>query len=112
MDEALGRFAENDHKGCLDDLRFLLAQYPDDVNALFYGGLCAYNLGMYDRARALLHRAATHPVDVFNEEAAWYHALTLERLGADGALDAFVRISANEGFYAEQARQHLATRSR
>ncbi len=111
MDEALGRFVRNDHKGCLDDLRFLLDQYPDDVNALFYGGLCAYNLGLYDRADKLLERAATHTVDVFDEEAAWYHAVTLERLGqAEAAKEEFARIASQDGFYAKQAASRTAGR--
>ncbi len=102
--EALARFARNDHKGCLDDLRFLMEQYPDDVNAHFYAGLCSYNLGLYGRARTLLHRAATHPVPAFDEEAAWYHALTLEQLGESAAAqEAFGRISAGQGFYADRA---------
>ena len=108
MDAALGRFAANDHKGCLDDLRFVLNQYPDDVNALFYAGLCSYNLGMYQRARVFLHRAATHPVDVFDEEAQWYHALTLERLGETAAAqEAFARIATADGFYAGKARSKM-----
>ncbi len=108
MDAATDRFARNDHKGCLDDLRFVLNQYPDDVNALFYAGLCAYNLGLYNHARALLHRAATHPVDVFDEEATWYHALTLERLGEkDAAQEAFTRIARLGGFYAAGAEVRL-----
>ena len=104
MDEALYRFAQNDHKACLDDLRFLLEQYPDDVNALFYAGLCCYNLGLYTHARTFLHRAATHHVRVFDEEAQWYHALTLERLGeVEAAQEAFARIAADGGFYAAKA---------
>lgn len=111
MEDALGRFVRNDHKGCLDDLRFLLDQYPDDVNALFYGGLCAYNLGLYDRADKLLQRAATHPVDAFDEEAAWYHALTLERFGqAEAAKEEFSRIASQDGFYAKQAASRTAGR--
>ncbi|MBK9147332.1 MAG: hypothetical protein IPM12_05855 [Flavobacteriales bacterium] len=110
MDEAIGRFARNDHKGCLDDLRFVLLQYPDDANALFYAGLCSHNLGMHARARVLLHRAAVHPVDVFDEEAAWYHALTLEKLGErDAAREAFSRIASQGGFYAERAIAKLAS---
>lgn len=109
MDGALQRFAANDHKACLDDLRFVLGQYPDDVNALFYAGLCCHNLGLHARARALLQRAAVHPVDVFDEEASWYHALTLEKLGErDTAREAFERIAAGGGFYAEQAVRRLA----
>ena len=113
MEEAIARFAANDHKGCLDDMRFVLNQYPEDVNALFYAGLCAHNLGLHQRARQLLHRAAVHPVDVFDEEAEWYHALTLEKLGeTDGAREAFTRISSRGGFYAERARDRLASPTR
>lgn len=108
MDEALYRFAQNDHRACLDDLRFLLAQYPDDVNALFYAGLCSYNLGLYKHARNFLHRAATHPIDVFDEEAQWYHALTLEQLDEHhAASEAFTRIAAGTGFYAERAKARI-----
>ena len=107
QDDALGSFVKNDHKGCLDDLRFLLDQHPDDVNALFYSGLCAYNLGLYDRARGFLQRAAGHPVDVFDEEAAWYYALTLDRLKDPGAHDAFQRIANGDGFYSELAKGRI-----
>jgi hypothetical protein len=108
MDVTLGKFVRNQHKACLEDLRFLLQQYPNDVNALFYAGLCSYNLGMNDRARSFFHRAATHPVQVFNEEAVWYHALTLSRLGEHtAATEAYQRIAAQDGFYAERARERL-----
>lgn len=111
MDEALRKFVRNDHKGCLEELRFLLQQYPDDVNALFYAGLCSYNLGMNERARTFLQRAATHAVDVFDEEATWYHALSLERLGeTEAAQESFVRIVARNGFYAERAEERLSGR--
>jgi hypothetical protein len=108
FDAALERFARNDHRGALDDLRFVLQQYPDDANALFYAGLCCYNLGLLPSARALLHRAAVHPVRVFDEEAAWYEALAAERLGdREAAQAAFARIAADGGFYAEPARHRL-----
>lgn len=108
MDGALGKFARGDHKGCLEDLRFLLEQYPDDVNATFYAGLCSYNLALYRNARRLLHRAATHPVDSFEEEATWYHALTLLRLGEEeAAREALERIAERNGFYAQPARDQL-----
>jgi hypothetical protein len=110
LERGLGKFARNDHKGCLEDLRIVLEQYPDDVNALFYAGLCSYNLALYSRARTFLHRAATHPIDSFQEEAVWYHALTLERLGdEEAAQEAFARIVAENGFYAERARPRLRT---
>ncbi|MBL7950679.1 MAG: hypothetical protein JNM62_03065 [Flavobacteriales bacterium] len=109
MDEALEKFVQNDHKGCLEDLRFVLAQYPDDVNALFYAGLCCYNLGMNERAERFLERAAHHSFPVFDEEAEWYHALALQRLGEQGpAQEAFHRIVRAQGFYAGRAAERIA----
>ena len=112
LDEAMDHFARAHHKEALAELRFLLTQYPDDVNALFYAGLCAYNLGLYDRARSFLHRVATHPVDAFDEEATWYHALTLQRAGErQASQEAFASIAAGGGFYAERAAE-MAERGR
>lgn len=111
MDEAMARFARSDHRGCLEELRFLLRQYPTDVNATFYAGLCAYNLGLYERAETLLGKAAMHGVDVFDEEAAWYHALTLQRLGEhERARERMAHIAQDGGFYAERARELIGTR--
>lgn len=108
MDVAMAKFARNDHRGCLEELRFLLAQYPNDVNALFYAGLCSYNLGLYDKAERFLGRAATHPIAVFDEEALWYQALAMEHTGEETeAREIFQRIANEGGFYAERARRKL-----
>jgi len=104
MEGALARFAAHDHKRAMMDLLLVLEQYPQDVNALFYAGLCAYNLGMLHRAVDLLERAAHHRIDTFDEEAEWYLALTLEQMGEHAAARAaFARITARGGFYAERA---------
>ena len=79
------------------------------MNALFYAGLCCYNLGLNDRAERLLDRAAKHTYQVFNEEADWYHALALDRLGRkDEARSAMVRIMQAKGFYAAHAAATIA----
>ena len=108
METAMNKFAHNDHKGCLQDLQRVLDQYPNDVNALFYSGLCCYNLGSYQRAKRLLFAAATHSITVFNEEADWYHALTLDHTGdAEEAKAAMIRIAEQNGFYSERAKKEL-----
>jgi hypothetical protein len=104
MDDALEKFVQNDHKGCLEELGFVLAQYPEDVNALFYAGLCSYNLGLNIRAERYLDRAARHTFNVFDEEAEWYHALALERSGKkENAFAEFERIARSGSFYADRA---------
>lgn len=111
MDAAMGKFVRNDHKGCLLDLQRVIDQYPDDVNALFYSGLCCYNLGLYQRAKRFLSRAATHTINVFDEEADWYHALTLKHTGeGEAARSSFLRIAEQNGFYADRARKELGHR--
>ena len=108
MEVAMAKFSRNDHRGCLEELRFLLAQYPNDVNALFYAGLCCYNLGMYTKAEKFLERAATHSISAFDEEAVWYNALAMERNGKkDSAKAIFQRIAREGGFYAERALERL-----
>ncbi|HOY27898.1 MAG TPA: hypothetical protein PLR96_02920 [Flavobacteriales bacterium] len=108
MDEALAKFVQNDHKGCLEELTFVLNQYPEDVNALFYAGLCSYNLGLNKRAERYLDRAARHAFNVFNEEAEWYHALAMERSGKkESARSEFERIARSASFYAERAQAKL-----
>lgn len=108
VDAALERFVAGDHKAALTELQFLLGQYPNDVNAQFYAGLCCYNLGLYPRALQLLQRAATNPSTAFEEEADWYAALTLQRMERrTEAQEAFARIVREGGFYADRAREQV-----
>lgn len=108
MDGALGAVAHGDDRRALDDLYFLLAQYPNDVNAQFYAGLVSYRLGLYPRAIRLLQAAASNPIDNFREEANWYAALsTLRKDGPKAARPALERIAGAGGFYAGQAEAAL-----
>lgn len=112
MEEALGRYVRNDEQGCIEELFFLLDQYPEDVNAQFYAGLCAYELGLYPRAKVYLKQAASHRIDTFKEEAAWYHALAVE--GDDGTQEArplFQQVAQERGFYADRAQRKLSDRA-
>jgi hypothetical protein len=106
---AMGKFSRGDRQGCLEDLFVVLEQYPEDVNALFYAGLCCYDLGLFPRAAGLLDRARRHEVDTFIEEADWYHALAVEHVdGRADALPLFNAVVERNGFYASRAREHLA----
>lgn len=112
MDEALEKFVRNDHRGCLEELRFVLDQYKNDVNALFYAGLCCYNLGLYERATRFLDRARNDSSGVFDEEADWYHALALMRNGQkEEARIEMERIAGTGSFYADRAKEALEKRA-
>ena len=106
---AMGKFAQGDRQGCLEDMFVVLEDYPNDVNALFYAGLCCYDLGLFARAATLLDRARSHEVDTFVEEAEWYHALARERTsGRAEAMPLFRAVVDRNGFYSARAREHLA----
>lgn len=111
MDLALGALAKGNDRTALDDLYFLLGQYPDDVNAQFYAGLACYRLGLYPRAMRLLHAARENTVDSFREESLWYEALaTGKQDGKAAARPALERIASGGGFYAAQAKALLEAR--
>lgn len=106
---AMDKFSRGDRQGCLEDMFVVLEDHPEDVNALFYAGLCCYDLGLFPRAASLLDRARTHEVDTFVEEAEWYHALAVERADGPGhALPFFNAVVERDGFYATRAKAHLA----
>lgn len=105
---AMGKFSRGDRQGCLEDMFVVLEDHPEDVNALFYAGLCCYDLGLFPRAVSLLDRARTHEVDTFIEEAEWYHALAVERaVGRENALPLFNAVVERNAFYAPRALAHL-----
>lgn len=111
MDVALGALAKGNDRTALDDLYFLLGQFPGDVNAQFYAGLACYRLGLYPRAIRLLHAAADNTVDSFQEESLWYEALsTIKQDGKSAAQPALERIANGGGFYAVQAKALLEAR--
>ncbi len=111
MEQAMAKFAQGDRLGCLEDLMFLLDQFPDDVNALFYAGLCAYDLGSFARAERYLDRVQHHTIDTYHEEAAWYYAQCIERSrGPVAARELFDRIAKANGFYAVKAQDKLIDR--
>lgn len=111
MNEALGRFVAGDRQACLEQLFYLMDQHPDDVNALFYGGLCAYELGLHQRAMAYLERANTHRIDTFKEESEWYHAMAVEKAqGIDAARPLVMKVAQRGGFYAIRADEWLSAR--
>ena len=104
----MGDIASGKYRAALDELYFLLNQYPDDVNAQFYAGLACYRLGLFPRALHFLHAAAVNPVNSFNEEAVWSEALALEKQeGFTAARPVLQRIADAGGFYAPQAKEKL-----
>lgn len=86
----------------------ILAQYPDDVNALFYGAMSQYHQANYEKACALFEKVDRNMINTFDEEALFYRGKSLKALNrADEATSHFIRVVQMNGFYKEHALQEM-----
>ena len=102
--KTLRYFNKGNYKKALSRFETVIKSYPDDINALFYGGLCYYNLGNNENAIEYFQKTAIHTYSNFDEEALWFLALSYRNLKLyDKAKGILKEISASKGFYAKQA---------
>lgn len=108
LGDAMEKFANNQYKEALQDYRVVLEQFPEDQNALFYGGLCYYNIGKPEKAIQFFLQIEKSYINTFYEEAKWYKALSYEQLNETEKLKATLEEIIDEnGFYAKKASQKL-----
>lgn len=108
LDNAMKKFKSTYYSAALADYEIILQQYPGDLNALFYGGLCNYHLKKYDKAILNLDQVINDKVDVFFEEAEWYKALSLaDASRKDEAKTLLEKIEKSGGFYKKDAAKKL-----
>ena len=101
-------FSKGNYKKSLIRFEEILKTYPEDLNANFYGGLCYYNLGEFQKANDLFEKCLSNEFTNFNQEAFWYVTKTLisQKEYKKAALNLNQIISENE-FYSEQAKISL-----
>ncbi|MFL2571366.1 MAG: tetratricopeptide repeat protein [Parvicellaceae bacterium] len=108
LKNALLLFRENKFKGALKEFKVILNKYPKDINALFYGGLCYYNINKQEKAVAHFQACLTHPFSIFEEEARWYKAKALyEKKEFNSAKLCLEEIILKNGFYSKSAKKLL-----
>jgi len=108
LEGAMKKFELNNYKGALRDFRTIIDQYPDDVNAHFYGGLCNYNLKRSNQAIAYFDKVISNFINSFNEESRWYKSLSLiQKRDMKTAEELLRSIIAEKGFYAVRASTKL-----
>lgn len=109
LEKAIGHYAAGRYRRSQLYFRDILNEYPDDVNALFYGGMADYHLGKDASAMERLALVEDHLIRTFQEPAAFYLGLLELRGGKmESAKERFRRIVDQGGFYAERARAVLA----
>jgi len=104
LEETMYYFSKNKYKYALKRLNIIGEQYKNDLNSMFYGGMCYFNLGDYQKALAAFDSIILLNVGPFHEEAKWYKAKTLIRLEEiEKAEEVLLDIVAENGFYKNQA---------
>ncbi|PWH86879.1 tetratricopeptide repeat protein [Brumimicrobium oceani] len=103
-------FSKGQFKIALKHYLKILDTYPKDVNANFYGGLCYFNLGQFDKATALLSKSYSLGYGNFREEAKWFTARAeIEEKHVLKAKHLLEEIIEEGGFYKERAMKELKT---
>lgn len=106
--EVQSKFRKNKFKAALKGYKTILSQYPNDLNAHFYSGLCYYNINKLNKAIEHFDRVIPHEFNTFQEEANWYKALSLYELGETSACISLLnKIASSNGFYTEKASKLL-----
>lgn len=88
--------------------KVILKHYPNDLNALFYLGFTAHNVGECKESIKFLDQIEQSYYGNFDQEAAWYKfKCTLEQKNYDLARKQVQSIIERNGFYKEQAQEAL-----
>ena len=109
LEETLYYFSKDRYKNALKRLNIISSHFKNDLNAMFYGGLCYYNLGEFDTALQEFNAILSLKQGPFTEEAQWYKAKTLLKLERNRAAKKLLaEIILVNGYYAEQAKELMA----
>lgn len=94
---------KGEYKQALARFNIILSHYPDDLNALFYSGLCYYNLGEYIHSSEMFKVCLTAKFNNFYEEAEWMLAKSYEANGeTEKAKAIFQLIKEKGGYYSKR----------
>jgi tetratricopeptide (TPR) repeat protein len=108
LELSLNKYKQSKYKQALVNFLTILNKYPNDLNAHYYGGLCYYNINNPTKALEFFDYILTHDHNTFYQEAQFYKALCLQRLGEYGKANFLLKkIVAQNGFFAEQAKALL-----
>jgi tetratricopeptide (TPR) repeat protein len=90
----------------LENFNAILNTYPDDINALFYGGLCYFEQKQYNKSIAFFDQARKNSFLNFREEAEWLLLQSyVESNDFEKANALKNEIVNGNGFYAKRAKE-------
>jgi len=108
LDQSISAFDKGSYRLSEEKFSVILGQYPDDVNALFYGGLSSFQIGNYNQAILWFQTVLNQPIKTFYEEAEFYLGMS-HKAAKDykAANEIFRRIKSKGGFYAQKASESI-----
>lgn len=105
LSEAIEEFSNGNYKLSLLGFDQILANYPNDANALFYSALSLYNLKAFIQAENRLDNLKANEFGNFQEEAEWYLLMVYKQQKNEVAFNSLKKtIISAQGFYAEKAK--------
>lgn len=108
LDESILLFEQSKYKKALKRFNVILETYEDDINAHFYGGLCYYNLGQYEKAIEYFDHSYDLSFGNFRQEAQWFKAKALVEMNELADAKKLLNNIVNENkFYANHSKKLL-----
>jgi len=106
--DAMLHFNKKNYSKCLSDLNIILEINPNDINCLFYSGMCFYHKKNYEAAIKNFNACLNHTNNTFLPEAQYYKALSLYEMGnKEEAIVLLKEIAKENSFYSEKAKKLL-----
>ncbi|MDZ4664300.1 MAG: hypothetical protein SGJ15_05440 [Bacteroidota bacterium] len=106
--DAMRLFKEKDYSQCITLLDLISEYSANDVNCEFYRGMCYYYLKNHEDAYKQLKLSYSHKINVFEEETAFYLALTALKTNRDKEANNLLnKVANNKGFYAKKAQEMM-----
>lgn len=104
LSRSIEDFSKEEYKLALFHFDQILASYPDDANALFYGAMCLYNLREFSQAESRFLKLQHIAFSNFREEGNWYLLRVYQQTKNEAAFDSLKSaILAEKGFYTQKA---------
>ena len=106
LHSALKDFSAQQFRNSFQNFQLLADKNPNDVNAQFYAGYCAYWILNYQYALNSFDKVLASENNVFKQEAAWFKAATLYAMQKnEEAKKLLQEIIDRNGFYNAKATQ-------
>lgn len=108
LEKALYKYKKAKYSEAIAMYNTILSQYKNDLNAQFYKAMALYQLGKYEKAILFYNQVIDEPVNVFDQEAEYYKALSLLHTNKAEGKKLLQKIAEDAMFYSQKAQIKLS----